>query len=203
MEAGVKLWYNKWKSEDSTGSMTLDAALLAGPAFEAKFPNHVFIEASYLLSLNDYEKAEDPAKITADRKDLDLAVGYQFIPEAGAFVGYKSTSSDWTYTEPGVNETGSIDLSGPVIGLRGNYGINEMFAVYASAAYLMTKAENEEGGVTTKEDAPGTVFELGVKAKFSEQLSATLGYKVESTKEDKTNVKDTFSGLTLGAMYAF
>lgn len=205
MQAGVKMWYNQWKSEEpGANSMTFDSSLLIGPSFEAEFPNHVFVEASIMFSAMDYEWNQAPEKITADRQDIDIAVGYQFIPEAGAFVGYKNSSSDWTYTDGVSSSTGSIDLSGPVIGLRGNVAINEMFSAYASAAYLMTKVENKEAGAPTeKEDAPGTVFELGVKAAFNEALSGTLGYKIESTKEDKTNIKDTFSGVTLGVMYAF
>jgi hypothetical protein len=200
MEAGIKAWYNTWKNSDPNGETTkFDASFMVGPAFEAMFPNHLYAEASYLLSATDYEKDQNGTNITADRKDLDIAVGYQFIHEAGVFVGYKDSNIDWDVA----GETGSIELSGPVIGLRGNYAINEMFGIYGNAAYLFTRAETEEGGLTEKHDAPGTVFELGVKATFSEQISATLGYKMESTKEDETNVKDDFAGITLGAMYKF
>jgi predicted porin len=204
VEAGIKMWYPGWKNEDPTGgSLKFDPTLLVGPAIEVKLPSHLFFEASYLLSTSDFEKTEGTAKLTADRKDLDIAVGYDFIPEVGIFIGYKNSSMDWKLTDTGGNDSGSMDLSGPVIGLRGKYSFSDMFGVYASAAYLMTKVENKDSTGTVKEDSPGTVFELGVKAKFNKELSATLGYKVESTKEDKSNIKDTFSGVTLGVMYAF
>jgi len=207
MEAGIKMWYNNWKSEDpdpAGGTMKFDAALMVGPAFEVKLPSNLFFEASYLMSVTDYEKTEGVAKITSDRADLDVAIGYQFIPEVGIFAGYKSSSMDWTYTEPGfANETGSMDVTGPVIGLRAKYSFDEVFGVYASAAYLKTKSEWKDATGTFKEDAPGTAFELGLKAKFNKELSGSLGYKVESTEGDKSKVKDTFSGLTLGVMYAF
>jgi len=203
VEAGVKIWNNSWESKDpdpvAGGTMKFDAALLIGPAVAVTLPSNVFFEASYLMSVTDYEKTEGPAKIEVERDDLDLAVGYMFIPEVGIYVGYRSTSMDWTASGGGFSESGSIDLSGPVIGLRGNYSFSEMFGVYASAAYLMT--EYEEQGF--KEDDPGTQFELGVKATFSKQLSGTLGYKVESFEGDKSKVEDTFSGITLGVMYAF
>jgi hypothetical protein len=53
-----------------------------------------------------------------------------------------------------------------------------------------------------------TAFTTGVRTgraedKFSKEFSGTLGYKVESTEGDKSKVKDTFSGLTLGFMYEF
>ena len=203
VEAGIKIWNNSWESKDPDpvygGTTKFDAALLIGPAISVTLPSNVFFEASYLMSVTDYEKTEAPAEITVERDDLDIAVGYMFIPEVGIYVGYRSTSMDWKVTFPGGSDSGSIDLSGPVIGLRGNYSFNDVFGVYASVAYLMT--EYDEQGFT--EDDPGTQFELGVKAKFSKEFSGTLGYKVESFEGDKSKVKDTFSGLTLGVMYAF
>ncbi|NTW60060.1 MAG: porin family protein [Nitrospirae bacterium] len=203
VEAGIKIWNNSWESKDPDpvdgGTTKFDAALLIGPAISVTLPSNVFFEASYLMSVTDYEKTEAPAEITVERDDLDIAVGYMFIPEVGIYVGYRSTSMDWKVTFPGGSDSGSIDISGPVIGLRGNYSFSEMFGVYASVAYLMT--EYEEQGFT--EDSPGTQFELGVKAKFSKALSGTLGYKVESFEGDKSKTEDTFSGVTLGVMYAF
>lgn len=204
VEAGIKLWNNSWESKDPDpvdgGTTKFDAALLIGPAISVTLPSNVFFEASYLMSVTDYEKTEGPAKLEVERDDLDLAVGYMFIPEVGIYVGYRKSSMDWKFNDgAGFSESGSFDLSGPVIGLRGNYSFSEMFGVYASAAYLMT--EWDEPGFT--EDEPGTQFELGVKAKFSKALSGTLGYKVEDFEGDKSKIKEKFSGLTLGIMYAF
>jgi hypothetical protein len=201
VEAGIKIWNNEWESKDPIdGTMKFDPALLIGPAISVTLPSNVFFEASYLMSVTDYEKTEGPAKIEVERDDLDLAVGYMFIPEVGIYVGYRKSSMDWTFNDgAGFSESGSFDLSGPVIGLRGNYSFSEMFGVYASVAYLMT--EYEESGF--KEDNPGTQFELGVKAKFSKALSGTLGYKVEDFEGDKTKIQEKFSGFTLGVMYAF
>jgi hypothetical protein len=78
-----------------------------------------------------------------------------------------------------------------------------MFGVYANVAYLMTESEWKDATGTFTEDSPGTSFELGVKAMFSKQLSGTLGYRMESFEGDKSKTEDTFSGLTLGVMYAF
>ena len=206
VEAGVKAWYNEWTSNDPLVTKTeWDASLLVGPAVEVKFPSHIFIEASYLMSVTDYTSTFYLHKLTANRKDLDLAVGYDFTPSFSAFAGYKNVSTDWDMDLNGpIIDSGSIDLAGPMAGIRGRFALNDTFSIYGNATYLFTKAESKSRYVATKkEDAPGTIFELGAKAAFNKQLSATLGYKVESTKEDNTNIKDTFSGFTLGVMYAF
>jgi hypothetical protein len=204
VEVGLKAWYSYWKNQDpdpTAGTTRFDPALLVGPAIEVRLPYHFYLEGSYLVSLNDYEYSLFGAKLTADRKDLDLAVGYRIIPEVGIFAGYKNVDMDLTVLG---FSAGSLNLSGPFIGIRGDVPVNEALSVYAVATYLDTESEtNVIGEFTTKYDAPGSIFELGVKAAFNKELSGTLGYKVESTKEDVTNIKDTFSGFTLGVMYAF
>ena len=207
VEAGVKIWNSGWKSEDpdpvNGGTLKFDAALLVGPAVAVTLPSYLFFEASYLFSVTDYEKTEGAGKITAERDDLDIAIGYMFIPEVEIFAGYRNTSRKWKFTDVGTNESGTIDVTGPILGVRANYSFDTMFGIYASAAYLMTKSESKDTAGTMKKDYPGTSFELGVKAMFSKALSGTLGYKMESFEGDKSKVKDTFSGLTIGVMYAF
>ena len=205
VEAGLKVWYNKWKSQDpdpAFGTINFDYTTLVGPAVEIKFPYHFYAEASYLVSLSDYEATvAGILKMTADRKDLDLAVGYRVIPQIGIFAGYKDVKQDWNLM--GL-DSGSLKLTGPMFGVRGDVPVNETFGVYASYTYLKTKLESSAvGALTTKNNAPGSIIEAGVKAELAHHLSGTLGYKVESTKEKNTNIKDTFSGVTLGVMYAF
>ncbi len=201
VEAGVKAWYNKWKNEDPAfGTTNFDSSLLVGPAVEVKLPLHFYAEASYLFSTNDYKATSGVDQVTADRKDLDLAVGYRIIPQLGVFVGYKDVKQDMTIS--GISSI-SLKLTGPLFGLRGDIPLSETFSVYASYAYLKTKLETSEAGLSTSNDAPGSVIEVGVKAEMARHLAGTLGYKVESTKEKNTNIKDTFSGVTLGIMYAF
>ena len=57
VEAGIKMWNNEWESKDPIdGTMKFDAALLIGPAVVVTLPSNVFFEASYLMSVTDYEK---------------------------------------------------------------------------------------------------------------------------------------------------
>jgi len=203
--AGVKAWYNEWTNDDpASGKTEFDASLLIGPAIEVKFPNHIFVEASYLLSVTDYESTFFIHKLTAERKDLDLIAGYDFSPAFGVFVGYKSVTTEWDMDLSGtIIDKGSVDLTGPTVGIRGNLALNKTASLYGNASYLFTKSESKDSGGTLKEDAPGTIFELGAKVAFSKALSGTLGYKVESTEGDKSKTKDTFAGFTLGVMYSF
>jgi hypothetical protein len=205
MDAGIKMWYAGYKTVDTlnNSSMTFDPVLLVGPAFEVELPSNLFFEASYLMTVADYEKNQGTGKLSSDTKFLDAAIGYYFTPEVGIFAGYKNESTNWKNTDIGTNESGSTDVSGPLIGIRGSYSFDNMLGVYVSATYLKTKAENKEPSGTMKEDAPGTEYELGVKAKFSKALTGSLGYKIESSEGDKSKVKDTYSGVTLDVMYAF
>jgi hypothetical protein len=207
MDVGIKTWYATYKTEDALSNrfLTFDPVLLVGPAFEVELPSHLFFEGEYLMSVTDYEKTQGPLKLSSDTKYLEVAIGYSFIPQVGIFAGYKRESTNWkiTNTNIGTNVPGSMDLSGPMLGIRGSYSFDKMFGVYASAAYLKLKAENEEPSGTIKEDAPGTDFQLGVKAKFAKALTGSLGYRVESSKGKTSQVKETFSGVTLDVMYAF
>ena len=205
LEAGVKTWYAVYKTENplSSSVFRLDPVLLVGPAFEVELPSHLFFEGEYLMSITDYEKTQGPAKLTADMRYLEVAVGYNFIPELGIFAGYKEEHTTWKYTGIGINDAGSMDMGGPMLGVRASYSFNERFGVYASAAYIMTEAESKEPSGTVKEDAPGTDYQLGVNARFSKALSASLGYRVESSEGKISKVKETFSGVTLDVMYSF
>jgi hypothetical protein len=205
MEAGIKMWYAGFKIENASGNFIfrLDPVLLVGPAFEAELPNHLFFEGEYVMSATDYEKTQGPAKLSADNRYLEVAVGYNFIPEVGIFAGYKEEHTTWQYTGIGMNASGSVDMGGPMLGVRGSYSFNKIFGVYASAAYMWTKSESKEPSGTVKEDAPGTDYQLGVSAKFSKAFIGSLGYRVESSKGDTSQERETFSGVTLDVMYAF
>ena len=55
VSAGLKLWMNTLKSEDNSGSVTSDSAILIGPAVEAEFSNNVFVEGSYVMTATKYK----------------------------------------------------------------------------------------------------------------------------------------------------
>jgi opacity protein-like surface antigen len=81
--------------------------------------------------------------------------------------------------------------------------VTEAFSVYGKATYLFTRLKAEEDGHSDTQDSPGWIGELGVKYAFTKQVGANLGYKYETTKGDDSDVRDTFTGLTLGVNYTF
>jgi predicted porin len=194
VEVGVKMWFNDW-TQDTPGyaSNTSDTATLFGPAIEVKFPNYVFVEASYLVSVSNYTFTDITGNTNVERQDLDVAIGYMVTPEFGVLAGYKNSS----FKE---KETGSKStVSGPVIGILGIAQVDPAFSFYGKLDYLFTKFDGE----FIQEDSPGWMFEFGVKFAFTREFSGTLGYKYETNEGNETNVRDTFSGLTLGAMLTF
>ncbi len=192
--AGVKAWMNQWKSKDSAGTTrTSNNIILIGPAVEVEFPINVFVEASYLTSLSDYTVSEAGTDIKFSRNDIDLAVGYLFNHNVGAFVGYRS--SEIKEKDLGTKDT----LSGSLIGVRGSVSVAEALSIYGKATYQFTTLKTDVGS----EQAPGWIAEAGIKYAFTKEFAGALGYKYETTKGKDSQVEDTFSGATLDVTYTF
>jgi len=195
---GVKTWFNNWKREAaSVGSETSNYTLLIGPAIEAEFPNHIFVEGSYMMSASDYKFSDgDNIVRKFDRADLDLAVGYMFTHTIGVFAGYR----DSRFEEKDVDVKESV--YGPLIGIRASAPLDEALSVYGKLSYLLTTFKSSEEGMGS-EKAPGWVAEAGVKYAFTKEFAGSLGYKFEQTETKESEIKDTFSGVTLDVMYTF
>lgn len=195
LKAGIETWMNSWKREaPGTESMKSNTILLIGPSVEAEFHERFFVEASYLLSAADYKFTEAGVTTEVDRGDLDLALGANLNPYIGAVIGYRNSA----FKE---KETGAKESSyGLFYSVRGSAPLNEALSLYGTLTYLSTrfKAEGE-----AREDAPGWIAEAGIKYAFTRELAGDLGYKYETTKGKDSSIKDTFSGVTLGVLYAF
>jgi opacity protein-like surface antigen len=198
VEAGVKMWLNDWhRSAPGFASITSDSTMLLGPAIEVQFPNHVFVEASYLFSTADYKFSEPAVPAKFERQDADLVVGYMVIPEFGLLLGYKNT---WFQEQI----TGTRDtVFGPIAGILVIAPVDPALSFYGRLNYLFTQfKENDPGGIG-REDSPGWTFEFGLKFAFTREFSGRLGYKYETNTGKDSDVRDSFSGLTLGGMIAF
>jgi opacity protein-like surface antigen len=202
VEAGIRMWINDWTiDEPLAGSITSDTTVLLGPAIEVKFPNHVFLDASYLFSLSDYTFSDNVSFISNfERQDANLAIGYMIVPEFGLLAGYKNS---WVKEkERGIEQT----VHGPLIGMIGIAPIYYSAAFYGRLDYLFTRFK-QSGAVAlnaiNREESPGWTIEFGFKFDFTREFNGRIGYRYETNEGSNTNVRDSFSGLILGGMVAF
>ena len=197
-EVGIKMWVNDWTQDvPGFGSITSDSAVLLGPAIAVKFGDRAFGEASFLFSTSDYTFNASATNI--ERQDVDLAIGDMIVPGFGVLAGYKDSSFK-------NRETGfTSDINGPVIGIIGIAQVDPYLSFYGRLNYLFTKYKTDDPDllITHREDSPGWIFEFGLKFGFTREFLGSLGYKYEMNEGNNTNIRDTFSGLTLSAMAAF
>ncbi len=207
---GVKAWFNSWELEYGGGSETTDPALMIGPSVSINY-DRFFGGASLLFTPGEYEWSFPGGySEKADRTDLDLIAGYMFHPRVGGFVGYKYLSADMSWEDPvDSGDYGTIILSGPSLGVTGNFPVSNNIVLFGSLSYLFLDFEWEVppafGGVTYTSDAVGTSVELGAAYIISSSWNASIGIKSQSFIGE-IGVDDLtlgFTGLTFGANYRF
>jgi len=195
VEVGVKFWFNDWTHEvPGFPSTTSDTAVLFGPTIEVTFPNHVFMEGSYLFSTSDYNF---PDGTHVDRQDLELSVGYMIVPAFGVLAGYKNSDFKDNFGEKDT-------VSGPLIGIIGIARVDPYLSFYGKFDYLFTRFKATGGGLPEfEEGSPGWIFEVGIKFAFTREFLGTIGYKYETNEGNDSHVRDSFSGLTLSGLVRF
>jgi hypothetical protein len=199
VEMGIKTWLNNWH-HDSPGveNIRSDAAMLLGPAIEAKLDGNIIAEASFLFSVSDYTFT-DSNTLNDERQDVDVAIGYLIVPQFGVLAGYKNSS--FRERETGSKKT----VDGPFAGIVAHVPVDQETSFYSRLNYLFTRFK-QTGTTDTNafsEDSPGWTFEFGVRYAYTKDFAGMLGYKYEVNTGRASNSEDTFSGLTLGAMFAF
>jgi hypothetical protein len=206
LTASFKIWrtYLKWDSESTDiGDST---SYMFGPAFNLTYREKFYCGISYYrgsgfdLTFNDNNDVD----VEATKTDFDLWVGYSFNPRGSAFIGYKNTKLEIDFSGP--SGTADVDgtFKGPVLGVTGNYPINESnFILFGTFGYAFLNAEIETSisDQTEDEDYNGPAIEFGVSYILPNlpKLSLTGGYKYQDYEADKEEI--TFSGFTFGANY--
>jgi hypothetical protein len=191
----MKMWINDWTNDNPRrGSISSDSAVLFGPELKVKFPNHVFLDASYLFSLSDYTFS-DNGIYNYDRQDANISVGYMIVPEFGVLAGYKDTT--FRLREDGIKYT----VYGPLIGVIGIAPVSYNTSLYGKLNYLITrfKPSDPRGGI--QEDSPGWEFEFGLKFGITNKTSGQVGYRFETNRGSSSRVEDSFSGLIFGLTF--
>ncbi len=197
VEAGVQMWFNNWTHDvPGVGSITSDTTVLFGPTVEMKFPNHVFVDASYLFSLSDYTFSSDMI-YNDERQDANVAIGYMIVPEFGVLAGYKN--SVFREKETGIKDT----VYGPLVGMIVIAPIYVNSAFYGKLDYLFTRFKQQGAIDGFQEESPGWTLEFGFKIDFTREFSGTFAYKYETNEGSNSNIVDSFSGLLFGAIWNF
>jgi hypothetical protein len=120
------------------------------------------------------------------------------VPAFGVLAGYKN--SDFKENFTGVKDT----VYGPLIGIIGIAQVDPYLSFYGKFDYLFTRFKETGGGLPSFEEGnPGWIFEFGVKFAFTREFLGTIGYKYETYEGNDSNVRDSFSGLTLGGLVRF
>ena len=204
----LKGWYNEWESGDWKCD---DPVLMLGPSISVT-GDKWFGAISYLTTTTDYEFSDVSGpgsgdKMSGDRSDVDVMVGYMFHPRVGGLIGYKYIEGDLDYSIPGIVEIGvDYSLSGPVLGITANYPIpNTSFALFGSLIYFYGEweFENEELGIDESEDADGFTADVGIAYAIFENFSASIGYKYQEFEPKDSDLSDKYSGFTFSLNYRF
>lgn len=207
LEVGVQMWVNEWTHDQPSrveggtfmpgGSITSDSTVLFGPTIEVKFPNHVFVNASYLFSVSDYTFSSDTI-YNDERQDANVAIGYMIVPEFGVLAGYKN--SLFKEKETGIKDT----VYGPLVGMIAIAPMYVNTSFYGKLNYLFTRFKQQGGGIDGfQEDSPGWTLEVGFKVDFTREFSGTFGYRYETNTGSASSVQDSFSGLIFGGIFNF
>lgn len=196
--AGVKMSINRWKSErPGSESRTSTISTLVGWAVEANMSDDVFVEASYLVSVSDYNFDQTDVASDLERNDFDMAVGHQFKHNVAVFAGYRSTQFRERVTQD--KET----VHGPLVGVLGAVPVNNALSIFGRLTCLPWSTKKTVAATTEKETALGWLARAGIKYVFTSQIAGALGYQYETTKGKDTRITDTFAGATLDVMYSF
>ena len=218
---GLKTWVATGELDIGDETYESDYGLMYGPGINVRYQNF-FGGISYLLGSFSFPELEDRwidsnedgfedfdeitnIDFNADRKDLDLSVGYYFHPNIALLLGYKMT--DFDYTSDLIDFGSSYDATetrkGPVLGVVGNYRIGESrWSLFGNLSYVMLDSEfKPEGGDTEKDDIKGPAIEFGAAyAAENIPLSVSVGYKYQSYEYGEGG-EDIFGGLTFGVNY--
>jgi hypothetical protein len=195
---GLKTWTNSWNRQvPGSASMQSNSIMLVGWGAEVLFSNRVFLGISYLMSFQDYIFDQTPPASQRERTDVDVELGKQFYPSMGCFFGFRSTQIRERGTQ--FKET----VSGPFVGVRGAVPLINAVSLFGRLTYLPLSDRATYTTTTSHERATGWFAAAGIKYDFTKRINGSLGYQYETSKGEKSKIKDTFAGLTFDVMYVF
>lgn len=193
---GYNMWLNSWTTwidENPTnfvsvtkgGSVAsnLSAALRYKRVFttmgvlitpDYKFPRYQDRSAAGALLNRD---------VTASRSEFDWNLGFMFIPQLGATVGYKGITQKFNISTNGGAPSSSRTLfNGVTAGIVGSAAIGRGFSMYGNGAggIMGVKFENAGTAINRNDTAYYEAAEIGLAWKAQTMpLSGRFGYKFQ------------------------
>lgn len=200
---GLKVWNGWWQSSTVTVPATTATEINANgtlsliPSLTVKYKDY-FMSGSYFNATN-YNFSPT---ISAKRTETDINVGWYFVPQVAATLGYKQVLQD--YTTVGVAGTSRSKYTTPTIGVSGSAKIGESGAfMYGNGVHGLSPKGTVPGVTVSKTSYASS--ELGFGWAFSKSLTATLGYKYQyiSAYYDGVKGSDLTHGFIGGVNYTF
>ena len=239
LNVGYKLWLNSWQttiaSNHAQGGDHYTAVTQGGygniPNVSLRY-KQAFLSMGYLVSgTYNFPQYTDVINVTgvprlvtnsvsASRDEFDLNLGYMFIPQLGATLGYKNVTQNYKITSasPGVTfanngSTSHTYMNGVTFGLTGGAPIGSGFTLYGNGVggFMIV---NYSPSAPTNDSSTYIASELGIAWRPQRvPLSLSLGYKYQiiSTRVAAANNAvlnnqvglDVTNGYVLGASYSF
>ena len=220
---GLKGWNASWNSflfnsyEGELVSINGGSQFAAIPNFSVRYKK-LFVSGSYVAQTSykfnplPYWNGSSYSYNTfeAKRSESDINLGWSFIPQLSATIGYKSLSYHFRDTSATLPDWSKYDISGLTIGIAGSGNIYKGLSMYGNLGFggLASKSTQYRFKNTTY-----LASELGFAYKFSAPVLVTLGYKYQ-VLENKFNKasdgifqgqtgQDMTHGFMLGISYVY
>ena len=211
---GLKARLNNLSVSAADSSAVFDdsdsMAILLGPSlkltYKKFFVGVTWLQTAWRRYTFDYYNItfSEPMTIDLSMSEIDALGGYMFHPRFGAFIGYKSISSDATpiATSPTTSQFYDLSIKGPAIGVTGNIPLGKLPMLAVANASYVAITEYSFAPTNTEQKGSGYALEAGVTYDPFEDWLFYLGLKLQRYEADLGDEWKSF-GLTISADYRF
>jgi hypothetical protein len=201
---GVKLMANNWKGENKNSDIEFESTEGGQFGFNAVLQKGKFY-AGLNLQGGDYTfeddlpeavAAKEPVatdKVTIERGEWDILMGYYFWPRVSLFLDLKAIGTNWKKYDY------SLTFWGPGLGASGFIPLNRNWLLFGSLGIV--PIGNLEVDNNSVGDGTSAAFEFGAAYHFNRRNRINFGiktqsqnYKFDSGEEQQHQVNSLFLG---------
>jgi hypothetical protein len=194
---GLSAWYVNWSVETSRASIDFDPTIMGGVSLLAGY------DKFWATALYHQSGSFERRSLAAERKDLDLLLGYNVYRGLAVIGGYKS----WRMTleREGVKDSEQT-LDAAVLGL-GWTTLVPRTPLYFNATALVAPAASWTVDYEQYQDLSDSdlLYDLGVGISYrfkTVPLFPSLEYRYQKLERDRPGT-DTYQGVRLRISYTF